>query len=113
MRKTFVGITLLLSAGCSQLPQWNSVERQTVEAEHENAITQIELTGAAGELATIAEEQAATALDYKLSTLSQAERIKLLINQAEWHEGQIVAMPNSWAMVLLLQCSGMDEKNPV
>ena len=84
MRKTFVGITLLLSAGCSQLPQWNSVERQTVEAEHENAITQIELTGAAGELATIAEEQAATALDYKLSTLSQAERIKLLINQAEW-----------------------------
>ena len=84
MRKTFVGITLLLSAGCSLLPQWNSVERQTVEAEHENAITQIELTGAAGELATIAEEQAATALDYKLSTLSQAERIKLLINQAEW-----------------------------
>ena len=84
MRKTFVGITLLLSAGCSQLPQWNSVERQTVEAEHENAITQIELTGAAGELATIAEEQAATALDYKLSTLSQAERIKLLIDQAEW-----------------------------
>lgn len=86
MRKTFVGITLLLSAGCSQLPQWNSVERQTVEAEHENAITQIELTGAAGELATIAEEQAATALDYKLSTLSQAERIKLLIDQAEWQQ---------------------------
>ena len=62
----------------------DAAERQTVEAEHENAITQIELTGAAGELATIAEEQAATALDYKLSTLSQAERIKLLIDQAEW-----------------------------
>ena len=41
MRKTFVGITLLLSAGCSQLPQWNSVERQTVEAEHENAISKV------------------------------------------------------------------------
>ena len=84
MRKTFVGITLLLCAGCVQVLQWDTAERQTVEAEHENAITQIELTGAAGELATIAEEQAATALDYKLSTLSQAERIKLLINQAEW-----------------------------
>jgi len=84
MRKTFVGITLLLCAGCVQVLQWDTAERQTVEAEHENAITQIELTGAAGELATIAEEQAATALDYKLSTLSQAERIKLLIDQAEW-----------------------------
>ena len=84
MRKTFVGITLLLCAGCVQVLQWDAAERQTVEAEHENAITQIELTGAAGELATIAEEQAATALDYKLSTLSQAERIKLLIDQAEW-----------------------------
>ena len=84
MRKTFVGIALLLCAGCVQVLQWDTAERQTVEAEHENAITQIELTGAAGELATIAEEQAATALDYKLSTLSQAERIKLLINQAEW-----------------------------
>ena len=84
MRKTFVGIALLLCAGCVQVLQWDAAERQTVEAEHENAITQIELTGAAGELATIAEEQAATALDYKLSTLSQAERIKLLIDQAEW-----------------------------
>ncbi|HCG27270.1 MAG TPA: hypothetical protein DE060_10595 [Lentisphaeria bacterium] len=84
MRKTFVGIALLLCAGCVQVLQWDTAERQTVEAEHENAITQIELTGAAGELATIAEEQAATALDYKLSTLSQAERIKLLIDQAEW-----------------------------
>ena len=84
MRKTFVGIALLLCAGCVQVLQWDTAERQTVEAEHENAITQIELTGAAGELATIAEEQAATAPDYKLSTLSQAERIKLLIDQAEW-----------------------------
>lgn len=84
MRKTFVGIALLLCAGCVQVLQWDTAERQTVEAEHENAITQIELTGAAGKLATIAEEQAATALDYKLSTLSQAERIKLLIDQAEW-----------------------------
>ncbi len=86
MRKTFVGIALLLCAGCVQVLQWDAAERQTVEAEHENAITQIELTGAAGELATIAEEQAATALDYKLSTLSQAERIKLLIDQAEWQQ---------------------------
>jgi len=84
MRESLVGIALLLCTGCVQVPQWNTIEWQTAEAELDNATTQMEMTGAAGELATIAEEQAATALDYKLSTLSQAERIKLLIDQAEW-----------------------------
>lgn len=75
---------LLLIAGCAQVPQWDTSERQTAEAEFLNATTQIELTGAAGALASLAEEQVAAALDYKLSTLSKSERIKLLIDQAEW-----------------------------
>lgn len=75
---------LLLIAGCAQVPQWEISPRQTAEAEFLNATTQIELTGAAGALASLAEEQVAAALDNKLSTFSKPERIKLLIDQAEW-----------------------------
>lgn len=84
MRESLVGIALLLCTGCVQVPQWDTIERQTAEAELEKATTQIELTGAAGALTSLAEERVAIALEYKLSKLSQSERIKLLIDQAEW-----------------------------
>lgn len=84
MRRNILGIILLLSAGCSQLPPWNSVERQTAEAELENSMTQLEMNGTAGGLASLAEKRLAAALDYKLSVLSKSERIKLLMEQAEW-----------------------------
>ena len=84
MRRNILGIILLLSAGCSQLPQWNTTERQAAEAELENSMTQMEMNGAIGGLAELAEEQMTAALDYKLSTLSKPERIKLLMEQAEW-----------------------------
>jgi len=42
------------------------------------------MTGAAGEMVTVAEERMATALEYKLSTLSKPERIKLLLEQTAW-----------------------------
>lgn len=50
MRKTFVGITLLLCAGCIQIPKWNTAERQAAEVELEKAQTQLEIktTGLAG-----------------------------------------------------------------
>lgn len=84
MRRNILGIILLLSAGCSQLPQWNSVERQTTETELENATTQLEMNSAMGAIATLAEKHMFVAFDYKLSVLSKSERIKLLIDQAEW-----------------------------
>ena len=84
MRGSLVGIALLLCTGCVQVPQWDTIQRQTAEAELEKATTQIELIGAAGALASLAEERVAIALEYKLSKLSQPERIKLLIDQAEW-----------------------------
>lgn len=84
MRESLVGIALLLCTGCVQVPQWDTIERQTAEAELEKATTQIELTGAAGALTSLAEKRLAIALEYKLSKLSQSERIKLLMEQAEW-----------------------------
>lgn len=84
MRETLVGIALLLCTGCVQVPQWDTIQRQTAEAELDNATTQLEMNGAAGGLAALAEERVAIALEYKLSKLSQSERIKLLIDQAEW-----------------------------
>ena len=84
MRRNILGIALLLCTACSQLPQWNTAERQTAEAELENSMTQLEMNGAAGGLASLAEKRLAAALDYKLSVLSKSERIKLLMEQAEW-----------------------------
>ena len=84
MRRNILGIALLLGTACSQLPQWNTAERQTAEAELENSMTQLEMNGAAGGLASLAEKRLAAALDYKLSVLSKSERIKLLMEQAEW-----------------------------
>lgn len=82
--KYFSILPILLLAGCAQVPQWETIERQTAEAELENSMTQLEMNGAAGGLASLAEEQVAAALDRKLSTLSKSERIKLLMEQAEW-----------------------------
>lgn len=84
MRRNLLGITLLLCTGCSQLPQWNTAEQKVAEAELGNATTQLEMNSAMGAIATLAEKHMLVALDYKLSTLSQAERIKLLIDQTEW-----------------------------
>lgn len=84
MRESLVGIALLLCTGCVQIPQWDTIERATSETELENATTQLEMNSAMGAIATLAEKHMLVALDYKLSTLSQAERIKLLIDQAEW-----------------------------
>lgn len=84
MRESLVGIALLLCTGCAQVPQWDTIERQTAEAELENSMTQLEMNGAAGGLASLAEKRLAAALDYKLSVLSKSERIKLLMEQAEW-----------------------------
>lgn len=75
---------LLLIAGCAQTPQWDTIERQSSETELENAMTQLEMTGAAGALASLAEEQVAAALDYKLANLPKSERIKLPADQAQW-----------------------------
>lgn len=84
MRKTFVGIALLLCAGCVQVLQWDAAERQTVEAEHENAITQLEMNSAMGAIATLAEKHMLVALDNKLSKLPQIKRLALLRDQREW-----------------------------
>ena len=84
MRESLVGIALLLCTGCVQIPQWDTIERATSETELENATTQLEMNSAMGAIATLAEKHMLVALDYKLSTLSQAERIKLLIDQTEW-----------------------------
>ena len=84
MRRNILGIILLLCAGCSQLPQWNSVERQAAEAELENATTQLEMNSAMAAIAANAEERMLVALEYKLSKLSQPERLALLHDQREW-----------------------------
>ena len=84
MRRNILGITLLLCAGCSQLPQWDSPARQASKAEFENAQTQLELTGAAGELTTLAEGRMIAALECKLSTLPKTKRLALLRDQSEW-----------------------------
>ncbi len=84
MRRNILGIILLLSAGCSQLPLWNSVERQTTETELENATTQLEMNSAMGAIATLAEKHMLVALDNKLSKLPQIKRLALLRDQREW-----------------------------
>ena len=65
MRRNILGIILLLSAGCSQLPQWNTTERQAAEAELENAQTQLEMNSAMAAIAANAEERMLAALEYK------------------------------------------------
>ena len=84
MRKTFVEIALLLCTGCVQIPQWDTIERTTSETELENATTQLEMNSAMGAIATLAEKHMLVALDYKLSKLSQPERLALLRDQREW-----------------------------
>lgn len=68
--------------GCTPVPSLELGKRAI--AEQEQVITQLEMTGNVGGLVALAEEQVAAALDHKLSKLSQSERIKLLIDQAEW-----------------------------
>ena len=84
MRRNILGIALLLCTACSQLPQWNTAERQTAEAELENSMAQLEMNSAMAAIAANAEERMLAALEYKLSVLPKSERIKLLIDQAEW-----------------------------
>lgn len=84
MRKTFVEIALLLCAGCVQVLQWDAAERQTVEAELENATTQLEMNSAMGAIATLAEKHMLVALDNKLSKLPQIKCLALLRDQREW-----------------------------
>lgn len=84
MRKTLVGIALLLCAGCTQVPQWNTAEQKVAEAELGNATTQLEMNSAMGAIATLAEKHMLVALDYKLSKLPQTKRLALLREQSEW-----------------------------
>lgn len=84
MRRNLLGITLLLCTGCSQLPQWNTAEQKVAEAELGNATTQLEMNSAMGAIVTLAEKHMLVALDYKLSKLSQLERLALLQDQREW-----------------------------
>lgn len=82
--KYFSIIPILLLAGCNQVPLWETPARQAAEAELENATTQLEMNSAMGAIATHAEERMLTALEYKLSKLSQPERLALLRDQREW-----------------------------
>lgn len=84
MRETLVGIALLLCAGCTQVPQWNTAEQKVAEAELGNATTQLEMNSAMGAIATLAEKNMLVALDYKLSKLPQTKRLALLRDQSEW-----------------------------
>lgn len=84
MRKCLAGTALILCAGCTPVPQWETAERLAVESELENASTQVEMTMASGGMAIQAEKQLAEALDWKLSTLSGPERRALLLEQFEW-----------------------------
>lgn len=84
MRESLVGIALLLCTGCVQIPQWDTIERATSETELENATTQLEMNSAMGAIATLAEKHMLVALEYKLSKLSQPERLALLRDQREW-----------------------------
>lgn len=84
MRESLVGIALLLCTGCVQIPQWDTIEWATSETELENATTQLEMNSAMGAIATLAEKHMLVALEYKLSKLSQPERLALLRDQREW-----------------------------
>ena len=84
MRRNILGIILLLCAGCTQIPQWNTAEQKVAEAELGNATTQLEMNSAMGAIATLAEKHMLVALEYKLSKLSQPERLALLHDQREW-----------------------------
>ena len=58
--KLFPALPLLfLLVGCTQVPQWDTPERQAAEAELDHAAAQLEMNGGAGELALIAEKQVA------------------------------------------------------
>ena len=82
--KYFSILPILLLAGCTQIPQWETPFRQAAEAELEDAQTQLEMTSAMAAIAANAEERMLVALDYKLSKLSQPERLALLRDQREW-----------------------------
>ena len=82
--KYFSILPILLLTGCTQIPQWETPFRQAAEAELEDAQTQLEMTSAMAAIAANAEERMLAALEYKLSVLPKSERIKLLMEQAEW-----------------------------
>ena len=82
--KYFSILPILLLTGCTQIPQWETPFRQAAEAELEDAQTQLEMTSAMAAIAANAEERMLVALDYKLSKLSQPERLALLRDQREW-----------------------------
>lgn len=83
--KNSIGIMLiLLCVGCAQVPQWDTAEQKVAEAELGNATTQLEMNSAMGAIATLAEKHMLVALEYKLSKLSQPERLALLHDQREW-----------------------------
>ena len=82
--KYFSILPILLLTGCTQIPQWETPFRQAAEAELEDAQTQLEMTSAMAAIAANAEERMLVALEYKLSVLPKSERIKLLMEQAEW-----------------------------
>lgn len=85
MKNNLTGLILLLCAGCAPVPpEWESSGHRAAEAEFVNASTQLELTAAAGEMAISAEDKMIEALDYKLSTLSERERLRLLREQGCW-----------------------------
>ena len=81
MRESLVGIALLLCTGSVQIPQWDTIERATTDPELENARPQLEMNSAMGAIATLAEKHMLVALEYKLSKLSQPERLALLRDQ--------------------------------
>lgn len=82
--KYFSILPILLLTGCTQIPQWETPFRQAAEAELEDAQTQLEMNSAMGAIATLAEKHMLVALEYKLSKLSQPERLALLHDQREW-----------------------------
>ena len=82
--KYFSILPILLLAGCTQIPQWETPFRQAAEAELEDAQTQLEMTSAMAAIAANAEERMLVALEYKLSKLFQPEHLALLHDQREW-----------------------------
>lgn len=81
--KYFSILPILLLAGCAQVPQWETPFRQAAEVELEKAQTQLEMNSAMAAIAANAEERMLVALEYKLSILSQTERLALLQDQLE------------------------------
>ncbi len=79
-----LGVLLLGSVGCTQIPEWETAERKAAETALQEAVTQVDMNGATGGLVEVARERMLAALNYQLNRRPREEWPELLRDQDCW-----------------------------